>query len=384
MTTPLPLTRRGLMAAGIGAAFFGSSAFAATANRKLVVIIARGGLDGCSLMPAALRGPIAIPADAVLKLDGTFGLHPKLENLYRLSQAGQARFAPAVAIPERIRSHFEAQDLLENGGAKLYGVTTGWLNRALTAGGGRPIKALSIGAQTPLILRGSAQAQSWSPGGASPSPSDRLVTALQDLYAGDRLLGPAFASGLQTETMADMLNGGTAPKAADPHGFAVTAAKFLAAPDGPQMAVLSLDGHDTHANQGAVEGQLAQRLRILDQVLAGLESGLGPAWKDTAVVVVTEFGRTARINGTNGLDHGTASALVLAGGALKPGGIVGDWPAMADNRLFENRDLAPTLDVRAVFKGLLIDHMGLDRRAVETTVFPDSTGAAPVAGLASA
>ena len=178
-----------------------------------------------------------------------------------------------------------------------------------------------------------------------------------------------------------MLNDGAAPKAADARGLAVTAAKFLTAPDGPQMAVLQLDGFDTHANQGAAEGQLAQRFKNLDEVLAGLETGMGPAWKDTVVVVATEFGRTARINGTKGLDHGTASAVIVAGGALKPGGMIGDWPTLADNKLFENRDLAPTLDVRSVFKGVLIDHMGLDRRAVETAVFPDSMSAAPVTGL---
>ena len=385
---PLALTRRSLLAAGLGATFLGDQAFAAAAaNRKLVVIIARGGMDGCSLIPpvgdrnyAVLRGPIALPPEAVLKLDETFGLHPKLQNLYRLTQAGQARLAPAVAIPERIRSHFEAQDLLESGGAKMYGATTGWLNRAL-ATGGRPLKGLSVGAQTPLIMRGPVQAQSWSPGGALGANSDRLISQLQDLYAGDHLLGPAFASGLKTEDMAVMLNDGAAPKAADARGLAVTAAKFLAAPDGPQMAVLQLDGFDTHANQGAAEGQLAQRFKNLDEVLAGLETGMGPAWKDTVVVVATEFGRTARINGTKGLDHGTASAVIVAGGALKPGGMIGDWPTLADNKLFENRDLAPTLDVRSVFKGVLIDHMGLDRRAVETAVFPDSMSAAPVTGL---
>ena len=403
--SPLALTRRGALAAGLGAALFGSNAFAAAVNnRKLVVIIARGGMDGVSLIPpigdsnyVPLRGEIAIPADAALRLDSTFGLHPKLENLYRMTKAGEARIAPAVAIPERIRSHFEAQDLLESGGAKLYGATTGWLNRALATTDGASLKALAVGAQTPLILRGPIQAQSWSPGGKAPASADRLVTALQDLYAGDHLLGPAFASGLQTEAMAEQLTSApampapanamadgakpAAPQAADPQAFAVTTAKFLTAPGGPQMAVLSLDGFDTHARQGAAEGQLATRFRILDQVLAGLQTGLGPAWKDTIVVVATEFGRTARINGTLGLDHGTASAVVIAGGALKPGGIVGDWPTMANDKLFENRDLAPTLDVRSVFKAALIDHMGLDRRQVETTVFPDSANAPPVANL---
>jgi uncharacterized protein (DUF1501 family) len=382
------LTRRGLLAAGFSISLMGGRAFAAqAAGRKLVVIVARGGLDGMSLSPpvgdadyAPLRGPIAIPTDAALKLDETFGLHPKLANLYRLAQAGQARIAPAVAIPARIRSHFDAQDVLENGGARLYGASTGWLNRALNTGVA-PIKALSVGAQTPLILRGPVQAQSWSPGRGLDDGADRLASILQDLYAGDALLGPAFASGLQTEAMADSLNGGQPINAADARALAVSAARFLTAPDGPSIAVLSLGGFDTHAAQGAVEGQLAGRLRVLDETIAGLESGLGPAWANTVVVVATEFGRTARVNGTLGLDHGTASTLVLAGGALKRGGIVGDWPGLSEAALFENRDLAPTLDVRQVFKGVLTEHLGLDPARVDTAVFPDSAGARAVAGL---
>lgn len=382
------LTRRGLLAAGFSISLMGGHAFAAaSANRKLVVIIARGGLDGMSLSPpvgdpnyAILRGPIAIPAEAALRLDDTFGLHPKLANLFRLAQAGQARIAPAVAIPERIRSHFDAQDLLENGGARVYGTSTGWLNRALNTGPA-PIKALSVGAQTPLILRGAIQAQSWSPGRGLDQQADRLASILQDLYAGDALLGPAFASGLQTEAMAADLNGQQPIKAADARALAVSTARFLTAPEGPSIAVLSLSGFDTHAAQGAVEGQLAQRLRVLDETIAGLESGLGAAWKDTVVVVATEFGRTARVNGTMGLDHGTASTLVLAGGALKRGGIVGDWPGLTETALFENRDLAPTLDVRAVFKGVLTEHLGLDAARVDKAVFPDSATAKAVPGL---
>jgi uncharacterized protein (DUF1501 family) len=345
-------------------------------------------MDGCSLIApvgdpnyAALRGPLALPADQVLKLDGTFGLHPKLAVLHGLVQSGEARLAPAAAIPERIRSHFEAQDLLESGGAKLYAATTGWMNRCLAAAGPNALKAMSIGPQTPLILRGPVQAQSWSPGGAAPAISDRLITQLQDLYAGDPLLGPAFASGLRTESMVGMATGGAAPRLQDVKGFALAAAKILNAPGGPQMAVLSLDGFDTHARQGGVDGQLAQRFRNLDQVLDGLKTGLGPNWKKTVVVTAPEFGRTARVNGTEGLDHGTASAVVVAGGALKAGPIVGDWPTLAEPKLFEDRDLAPTLDVRSVFKAILIDHMGLDRRKVETAVFPDSAAAPPVSGL---
>jgi uncharacterized protein (DUF1501 family) len=152
-------------------------------------------------------------------------------------------------------------------------------------------------------------------------------------------------------------------------------------PNGPQIAAVSLDGFDTHANQGAADGQLATRLRGLDAALDGLSSGLGPEWKNTVVVVATEFGRTARMNGTKGTDHGTASTALVLGGSLKRGGIIGDWPTLQQARLFENRDTAPTLDMRGLFKGVLAEQLGVDRHALDTTVFPDSAGVAPVAGL---
>ena len=375
-----------------GAAARAQGAMSAAGDRKLVVIVCRGAMDGLSVtVPvgdaayAGLRGPLAIHREQALALDGDFGLHPKLKSLAALHGAGQARFAPAVAIPERVRSHFEAQDMLESGGARLYGATTGWLNRALgVQPAARRVKALSIGPQQPLILRGPVQAESWSPGGRVDADAGRVATALQELYKTDTLLGPALASGLAVEAQADALNGGAEVRAGDARAFAVTAAKFLTAPDGPAVAVLSLDGFDTHAGQGAAEGQLAQRLAVLDATVEGLHTGLGPAWDRTVVVVATEFGRTARVNGTGGTDHGTASTLLLAGGALKPGALVGDWPGLQEARLYENRDLAPTLDIRAVFKGVLRDHMGLDRRALDTAVFPDSAGVVGVDGLVRA
>lgn len=379
------------LGASIGVTFLANPAFAltTTAKRKLVVIVCRGAMDGLSVaVPigdsnyADLRGDIAIPAKDALRLDSDFGLHPKLDGIYALAQAGQARVAPAVAIPERIRSHFEAQDLLESGGAHLYGVSTGWLNRTLLSlAPGSAVSALSVGAQEPLILRGKAQVQSWSPGGRMTDEMDRVATVLQDLYKSDPLLGPAFASGLSTEMTAEELGGDQAFQPRAVKKFATTTAKFLTKDGGPSIAVFSLDGFDTHANQGSSDGQLAIRLRSLDDVVTGLHEGLGDAWKDTALIAVTEFGRTARINGTRGTDHGTASTMILAGGALKKGGIVGDWPTLADNRLFENRDLAPTLDVRQVFKGMLADHMGVDRKALDTTVFPDSANAPALTGL---
>jgi len=381
--------------AGIGVTFLAAPALAALpqGQRKLVVIICRGAMDGLSVAPPisdpnyyALRGPIAIQADQALKLDADFALHPKLPALFALAKNGQARIAPAVAIPERIRSHFEAQDLLESGGDHLYASTNGWLNRALSVEGGQ-VTALAVGAQDPLILRGPAPIQSWSPGGKVTQDMERISTILQDLYAKDPTLARAFSSGLQTEAMAESFGAGdmAGQMAARPQKIAsdvaATTAKFLTQPGGPSIAVLSLDGYDTHAGQGNVNGQLANHLKNLDDVVNGLHDGLGPAWSNTVVIAVTEFGRTAHINGTGGTDHGTASTMIIVGGALKRGGIVGDWPTLADAKLFENRDLAPTLDVRQVFKGVLRDHMGVERAALDQTVFPASSSAPALDGL---
>jgi uncharacterized protein (DUF1501 family) len=418
---------------GLSVDFLGRSCFAANGagQRKLVVVICRGGMDGLSVSPpvgdpnyAALRGPIAIPGfgqpGGALKLDDTFGLHPALASVYRLALKGEARIAPAVATPDRARSHFEAQDVLESGDKVVYGSASGWLNRALQAMGPGPVKAISVGPTAPLILRGKVEAASWSPGtGAERDP--RLPAILADLYAGDPMLGRALASGLATEAMAkvatadarqavaaeptlsgamgaDMAGGdtamdaqtnagGPAPRGALRQGLpaarqlGATLAGFMVQEGGPQVAAVSLDGFDTHANQGASQGQLATRLAYLDAVLGGLRDGLGPSWKDTAVVVVTEFGRTAHVNGTAGTDHGTASTALLLGGALKKGGIVGDWPTLAPAKLFEARDTAPTLDMRGLFKGLLADHLGVERRALDTLVFPDTPAIAPAAGV---
>ena len=157
-----------------------------------------------------------------------------------------------------------------------------------------------------------------------------------------------------------------------------TAAKFLAQPDGPRVGALALNGWDTHYNEGIATGWLAQLLGALDAALAAVQENMGPAWRETAV---TEFGRTARINGTNGTDHGTATVMLLAGGALKGGRVIADWPGLKAENLLENRDLKPTTDVRAVLKGLLKDHLRADDGALAADVFPGSDDVKPIAGL---
>lgn len=402
MTDPMPMPRlaldrrrllAGLGVGGLSLTFAGAAAAQTSGGRpKLVVIIARGAMDGLSVTaPYAdadyirLRGPLAMKApgetEGGLLLEQGFALHPALAGLHDLHGQGQLRFAPAVSIPTRIRSHFDAQDMLESGGERLHQSDSGWLNRALGAVNGR---GLSIGAQTPLILRGPAETSSWAPGGRLGG-DDRLASLLQDLYVEDRLLAVNLARGLETEAQArsmtqsmTMGSDGT-PRRGDAGGLGSAVARLMTGETGADVVALSLDGWDTHARQAA---QLQARLTQLDQLVGGLRSGLGAEWDRTVVIVATEFGRTARVNGTQGTDHGTASTLMLAGGAVKRGGPIGDWPGLTDTALFENRDLAPTLDVRAVFKGVLRDHLGVDQAALDRDVFPDSGTEAPaVSGL---
>lgn len=395
--TALNMNRRRLLAAasaGVGLAFAGR--VAAQTNgpaNKLVVVIARGAMDGLSVtvpygdanyVPLRAGLAIAAPGEAngALALGEGFGLHPALAGLHDLYGAGQMRFAPAVALPVRIRSHFDAQDVLENGGEGLRQQSDGWLNRAITAAGGASLKGLSIGAQTPLILRGDAPVSSWAPGGQVRG-GDRIASLLQDLYVEDPMLGQNLARGLATEELVgqgqNMDGDGARVRRNDVLGLGRAVARLMSGAEGADIVAVSLDGWDTHAGQRA---QLQTRLTGLDQLVTGLKDGLGETWSRTVVVVATEFGRTARANGTQGTDHGTGSSLLLAGGAIKRGGPIGDWPTLADNRLFENRDLAPTMDIRSVFKGVLRDHMGVDRAALDARVFPGSVAEAPVmAGL---
>ena len=407
---------------GVSVSFLGRAAWADSDRdinrRKLVVVVCRGGMDGLSVSPpvgdpdyANLRGRIALapfgqPGGA-LKLDDTFGLHPALASVHKLALAGQARIVPAVATPDRARSHFEAQDVLESGGAGAYASGSGWLNRTLQAmAPQRKIEALAVSGNMPLILRGPVQAGSWSPGGLE-GRDQRLPLILADLYAKDPLLGPALASGLETRDMAKAaavmaqaqntggqsvasmsVQAGQAAPAAQPkqnpdaaRQMGATVAKFMQEPNGPQIVAISIDNFDTHANQGAAQGLLANRLGYLDSVLGGLADGLGAEWSNTVVVAATEFGRTARVNGTGGTDHGTASTALVLGGALKRTGIVGDWPTLQQARLFENRDTAPTLDMRALFKGVLAEHLGVERKALDTQIFPDSAMAQATRGV---
>ena len=378
---------------------------------RLVAIVLRGALDGLAAVPPVgdpqwreLRGEDALGLDGpspALPLDGPFALNPAMPNLHRLYKGGQAVIVHAVASPYRERSHFDGQDVLQNGASKPGGRDSGWLNRALAALAparairGHAKEGLAIGPVTPLVMRGPAPVLAWAPR-RLPPVGDATTMRLLDLY---RHTDPVFARVLEERIGLAAIAGVDEPEApmrraaaANPGGGAArvrahfaevagTAAKFLARPDGPRVGALAFDGWDTHVNEGPLKGRLADLLGALDGAFAAVATGMGEAWRDTVVVAVTEFGRTAKLNGSGGTDHGTATVALLAGGALKGGRIVADWPGLKERDLYQGRDLKPTTDLRAVLKGLLRDHLGVAERALAAEVFPDSAAVAPVSGL---
>jgi len=307
----------------------------------------------------------------------------------------------AVATPYRERSHFDGQDVLESGQVKPGAVDTGWLNRALAVlepgeranTGSR--QAFAVGPITPLVVRGPAPVLAWVPP-RLPPVGDETTMRLLDLYnhtdpalalALEERIGLATiarASGMEGNQDMDrpaVQIGGIEQVRKYFADAAGAAAKFLARTDGPRVGALALDGWDTHVNEGVLKGRLANLLGALDGAIAEIETNMGDAWRETVVVLITEFGRTARINGNDGTDHGTATVAILAGGALKGGRVLANWPGLKDADLYEHRDLRATTDLRAVLKGLLKDHLLVADRALAANVFPDSGTVEPLAGL---
>jgi len=322
-----------------------------------------------------------------------FGLHPRLSFLHESFGAGELTLLHALATPYRERSHFDGQDVLENGTTRPHALGSGWMNRALdalprAAGASRGELGVALGQNVPLVMRGPAAVASWSPSHLAPLGEDTLQR-LGDLYAGDSLLSRRLADALAADAVATdavategMRASTTAPGAAARFNEIVTAAAgFLREDAGPRVAVFDTTGWDTHANEGAAQGQLGARLGVLDEALRTLKERLGQAWRNTAVLAVTEFGRTAAVNGTRGTDHGTATAAFLVGGAVRGGRVIADWPGLSRRALYQQRDLTPTIDLRAVLKGLLADHLGISARALSETVFPDSASVRPLADL---
>ncbi len=406
-------SRRTLLSGGgalFGAAMIPRIASAAGArDPRLVVLVLRGALDGLAAVGpigdpdyVALHGQLAMRLDgpaAALPLDGFFALNPGMPNFSRMVRDKTGVVVHATATGYRDRSHFDGQDVLESGMPAPGYVESGWLNRALSAlpAGERVGRAggLAVGASTPTILRGPAPVLGWEPE-AIPGASEELARRVLDLYTHtDPKLAEAMRQGLDVEKIALTSDGtmagpamtpkqGAARRPAGMRQAAEGAARLLAANDGPRVAALVFDGWDTHAGEGGATGRLMQLLGGLDEAFAAFESGLGSEWKRTVVVAITEFGRTAHINGTAGTDHGTGTVAFLAGGAVAGGRVIADWPGLKPAQLYEARDLAPTTDLRSVLKGVLADHLGLSHSVLAQAVFPGTVALRPMKGLIAA
>ena len=407
MTMHAPTRRELLLASGTLFAWAYAPRLARAEGRdpRFLVVVLRGALDGLAAVAPVgdpewqrLRGDKALMpsgASAALPLDSFFALNLAMPNLHRLYKSGAATIVHATATPYRERSHFDGQDVLESGLGSPGAADSGWLNRALASlqpagrvtGGGKD--AFAIGPIAPLVVRGPAPVLSWTPRRLPPASDDTLTRVL-DLYRHtDPMLARALEERLGLATIARA--GGMdeqQPRAAGAGQVrayfaesAGMAAKFLARPDGPRIGALAFDGWDTHADEGVMSGRLANLLAALDGAIAAIESEMKETWRDTVVAVITEFGRTAHINGTDGTDHGTATVALLAGGALKGGRVVADWPGLKPANLHEGRDLKPTTDLRGVLKGVLKDHLRVDEAVLASKVFPESGRVKPVAGL---
>ena len=355
-------------------------------DNRLVVIILRGAMDGLDVFRplgdpdyAALRP--TLNDGQGLSLDNFWALHPALSPLLPLWQAGEVGAVHAVSTPYRNRSHFDGQDLLEAGGTQLDGsVRDGWLNRLLqTVPGLQAETAYAIGVEQMAILTGNAPAARWSPG-TRLRLSEQAQRLLDVVYHDDPLFQQASAQAIaiaaQVTADAATDDAMTETMAADPmmaavndRGVSSNLAKFAAARlrGTTRIASFSINGWDSHLNQ---VNQLGRALGELSDVILTLRAGLGPVWNQTAVLCLTEFGRTARENGTVGTDHGTGGAMLFAGGAMKGGQVLGRWPGLSQQALFENRDLMPTQDVRAMAGWVMRGLLGVDRSAIEGSIFP--------------
>jgi uncharacterized protein (DUF1501 family) len=363
-------------------------------SRRLVVIFQRGAADGLNIVVPyreksyySMRPTIAIPQNQVVDLDGFFGLHPSLSSFKPLYEQGHLAVVHAVGSPDMSRSHFDAQDYMESGTPGLKSTQDGWLNRALQAEDARcscshtPFRAVALGADVPRTLAGTVPAialnnvNNFAVGGRGPAPSP-AASAFEAMYgeSGDKIFHPA---GEETFEAVKML------RAANPGQYVPSAgadypnsefgnnmkqiAQLLKANLGVEAAFTDVSGWDTHQNQGNVNGQLANRLKDFSDSIAAFWRDLGDSAGNVTLVTMSEFGRTARENGTGGTDHGHANAMFVLGGEVKGGKVYGKWPGLDNDQLNEGRDLALTTDFRDVLGEVVSRTLGASNLEI---VFP--------------
>lgn len=393
----MPLNRRIVLKSAGAASLIGMAtpgralAASAFAQKKLVIVFLRGAMDGLAVFPAygdpdfeRARQGIAMPSPqetgGVRDLDGFFGIHPDLPTLAEYFHQREVAVVHAVASPYRERSHFDAQNLIENGTAQPFGRKSGWINHALGAmgqahGQGKG-RGLSLTTTMPVALRGEANVATWSPS-RLPSPDEGLLERLAALYDGD----PNLSASFKLAKAANAKNVVASDGQSSFLSLMAAAARFMKAPTGPNVAFLELGGWDSHAGQMGEYGPLRKNLSAVDAGVARFKTEIGPKWNQTVIVFVTEFGRTVAMNGSKGTDHGTGGALFMVGGAVNGGRVIADWPGLTASNLYQGRDLKPTIDLRSVLKGVLHDHMGVPNLALGTDVFPNSENVSKITDL---
>jgi uncharacterized protein (DUF1501 family) len=344
---------------------------------RFVFVLLRGGFDGlAAVVPygddayAQIRSGFAFEEAELFALNDTFGLAPGLAPLRELWQANELVTVHAMAIPYRTRSHFDGQAILETGIDRPVGSSDGWMNRLLQVMSGQR-SGIAIAAGMPRLLTGSYEVQTWSPTQLG-AVDDAYLQRLGALYRNDEALYGRFEAAIQQQATVGeepMARGSARRNGVTP--IMRAAAKILRQDTGPNIAAMEFSGWDTHANQGLAGGALDRLLAQLAEGLIAFRADMGPAWSTTTVVVMTEFGRTARPNGTRGTDHGTAGAGFVMGPKIAKSAVYADWPGLDDRSLFEGRDLKPTLDVRSVLKAAIAGTFDLSKAQLDR-VFPNS------------
>ena len=353
---------------------------------RFVFVLLRGGFDGlAAVVPygddaySRLRSGFAFEESELFALNDVFGLAPGLSPLRELWQANELVTLHAMAIPYRTRSHFDGQAILETGIDRPVGSSDGWLNRLLQVMAGKR-SGIAIAAGMPRSLTGSFEVQTWSPTQLGVV-DDAYLQRLGALYRTDTALYGRFEAAVQQQdTVGEEAMARGNARRGGVSSIMQAAARILRQDDGPNIAAMEFSGWDTHANQGLAGGALDRLLGQLAEGLITFRTDMGPAWSNTTVIVMTEFGRTARANGTRGTDHGTAGAGFLIGPRVKKSAAYADWPGLDDRALFEGRDLKPTLDVRAVLKAAIAGTFDLTRPQLDR-VFPNAPEVRPLYDL---
>jgi uncharacterized protein (DUF1501 family) len=379
-------------------------------NRHLVVIMMRGAVDGLNVVTPyreanyyRVRNSIAMPppgqSSGLVDLDGYFGLNPALTPIMPLWQDKTLAFIHACGSPNTTRSHFEAQDILETAMMNTAMASQGWMNGLAQA---LPVnqsatRAVAFGNVLPKIFQGHYDVSTIPVGikgnGGKQVSNPQLEQAFSQLYGNQTELGGLYKQGLaaRSSVMQDLQNGPDLEKemeaaskgAPGADGFAIETSKvaqMIRQDPGVQLVFLDVGGWDTHVQQGSIKGQLFNKLNKLGEGIAALAQGLGPAYKDTAILIMSEFGRTVAENGNAGTDHGHGNVAWLMGGGVKGGKVWHRWPGLNENQLYEGRDLAVTTDFRGVIGSVASGHFGLDDQKIAAIIpgYQRDVGLSPI------